>query len=212
MPGFIHVVDDDTSFRTAIERRLKKAGYEVATYPSAQHLLDRLPDDNAAGCILLDVRIPGLNGPELQTRLSQLGSTLPIVFLTGYTDVPTTVQAIKAGAEDFLTKPVSSEKLLQAIERALAHHEQIRARNGALNVIRARSAALTPREREVFHLVVRGKTNKQIGNALGATERTIKAHRHRVMEKMQVPSLAELVSLAERIGVLDATPHERNQS
>ena len=212
MPGFIHVVDDDTSFRTAIERRLKKAGYEVATYPTAQHLLDRLPDDNAAGCILLDVRIPGLNGPELQTRLSQLGSTLPIVFLTGYTDVPTTVQAIKAGAEDFLTKPVSSEKLLQAIERALAHHEQIRARNGALNVIRARSAALTPREREVFQLVVRGKTNKQIGNALGATERTIKAHRHRVMEKMQVPSLAELVSLAERIGVLDATPHQRNQS
>ena len=212
MPGFIHVVDDDASFRTAIERRLKKAGYEVATYPSAQHLLDRLPDDNAAGCILLDVRIPGLNGPELQTRLSQLGSTLPIVFLTGYTDVPTTVQAIKAGAEDFLTKPVSSEKLLQAIERALAHHEQIRARNGALNVIRARSAALTPREREVFQLVVRGKTNKQIGNALGATERTIKAHRHRVMEKMQVPSLAELVSLAERIGVLDAIPDERNQS
>ena len=212
MPGFIHVVDDDASFRTAIERRLKKAGYEVATYPTAQHLLDRLPDDNAAGCILLDVRIPGLNGPELQTRLSQLGSTLPIVFLTGYTDVPTTVQAIKAGAEDFLTKPVSSEKLLQAIERALAHHEQIRARNGALNVIRARSAALTPREREVFQLVVRGKTNKQIGNALGATERTIKAHRHRVMEKMQVPSLAELVSLAERIGVLDAIPDERNQS
>jgi len=212
LPGFIHVVDDDTSFRTAIERRLKKAGYEVATYPSAQHLLDRLPDDNAAGCILLDVRIPGLNGPELQTRLSQLGSTLPIVFLTGYTDVPTTVQAIKAGAEDFLTKPVSSEKLLQAIERALAHHEQIRARNGALNVIRARSAALTPREREVFQLVVRGKTNKQIGNALGTTERTIKAHRHRVMEKMQVPSLAELVSLAERIGVLDAVPNERNQS
>jgi len=212
LPGFIHVVDDDTSFRTAIERRLKKAGYEVATYPSAQHLLDRLPDDNAAGCILLDVRIPGLNGPELQTRLSQLGSTLPIVFLTGYTDVPTTVQAIKAGAEDFLTKPVSSEKLLQAIERALAHHEQIRARKDALEIIRARSAALTPREREVFQLVVRGKTNKQIGNALGATERTIKAHRHRVMEKMQVPSLAELVSLAERIGVLDATPHERNQS
>jgi FixJ family two-component response regulator len=212
LPSLVHVVDDDISFRTAIERRLKKAGYEVATYPSAQHLLDRLPDDSAAGCILLDVRIPGLTGPELQRRLSELGSTLPIVFLTGYADVPTTVQAIKAGAEDFLTKPVSSEKLLQAIERALAHHEQIRTRKGALAVIRARVAALTPREREVFLLVVRGKTNKQIGSALGATERTIKAHRQRVMEKTEVQSLAELVSLAERIGILGATPSERNQS
>ena len=212
MPSFVHVVDDDASFRTAIERRLKKAGYEVATYPSAQHLLDRLPDENAAGCILLDVRIPGLNGPELQSRLSELGSTLPIVFLTGYADVPTTVQAIKAGAEDFLTKPVSSEKLLQAIERAIAHHEQIRSRKGALDVVRARIAALTPREREVFELVVRGKTNKQIGSALGATERTIKAHRHRVMEKMEVQSLAELASLAERMGVLGVAPVKRNQS
>ena len=212
MPCFVHVVDDDTSFRTAIERRLKKAGYEVATYPSAQHLLDRLPDDNAAGCILLDVRIPGLTGPELQSRLSQLGSTLPIVFLTGYADVPTTVQAIKAGAEDFLTKPVASEKLLQAIERALAHHEQIRARRSALEIVRARTTTLTPREGEVFRLVVRGKTNKQIGNTLGATERTIKAHRHRVMEKLEVQSLAELVSLAERIGILDAAPDDRNRS
>ncbi len=202
MSSFVHVVDDDASFRTAIERRLKKAGYQVAAYPSAQHLLDRLPDDNAAGCILLDVRIPGLNGPDLQNRLGELGSTLPIVFLTGYADVPTTVQAIKAGAEDFLTKPVSSEKLLHAIERALAHHEQILARKGVLEVIRARVTTLTPRERQVFQLVVRGKTNKHIGNALGATERTIKAHRHKVMEKMNVQSLAELVSLAERIGVL----------
>jgi FixJ family two-component response regulator len=212
LPSLVHIVDDDASFRTAIERRLKKAGYEVAAYPSAQHLLDRLPDDNAAGCILLDVRIPGLDGPELQSRLSQLGSTLPIVFLTGYADVPTTVQAIKAGAEDFLTKPVSSEKLLQAIERALARHAQSRARKGALQVNRARIAALTPREREVFELVVRGKTNKQIGNALGTTERTIKAHRHRVMEKMEVQSLAELVSLAERIGVLGVAPDKHNQS
>ena len=123
MPGVVHVVDDDASFRTAIERRLKKAGYEVATYPSAQHLLDRLPDEKGPGCILLDVRIPGLSGPELQGRLSELGSTLPIVFLTGYADVPTTVQAIKAGADDFLTKPVSSDQLLRAIQRAIAHHE-----------------------------------------------------------------------------------------
>ena len=203
MPGVVHVVDDDASFRTAIERRLKKAGYEVTTYPSAQHLLDRLPDENRPGCILLDVRIPGLSGPELQGRLTELGSTLPIVFLTGYTDVPTTVQAIKAGADDFLTKPVTSDQLLRAIQRAIAHHEATRDTKSRLDIVRAHIAALTPREHEVFELVIRGKTNKQVANALGATERTIKAHRHRVMEKMQVQSLAELVSLAERAGVLD---------
>ena len=110
LPGVVHIVDDDASFRTAIERRLEKAGYQVATYPSAQHLLDRLPDEKGSGCILLDVRIPGLSGPDLQGRLGKLGSTLPIVFLTGYADVPTTVQAIKAGADDVLTKPVSSDQ------------------------------------------------------------------------------------------------------
>ena len=198
----MHVVDDDASFRTAIERRLKNAGYKVAIYPSAQELLDRLPSESELGCILLDVRIPGLSGPELQARLIELGSTLPIVFLTGYADVRTTVRVIKAGAEDFLTKPVSSEELLGAVERALAHHQIARGQRVKLEAVRARIAMLTPREREVFELVIRGKTNKQVANVLGATERTIKAHRHRVMEKMQVQSLAELVSLAERAGVL----------
>ena len=119
MQGFVHIVDDDASFRTAMERRLKRAGYEVATYASAQHLLDRLPSESVPSCILLDVRIPGLSGPELQGRLSELGSALPIIFLTGHPDVPTTVRAIKAGADDFLTKPVSSDELLQAVERRL---------------------------------------------------------------------------------------------
>jgi RNA polymerase sigma factor (sigma-70 family) len=203
LPRRVHVVDDDASFRTAIERRLKQAGYEVATYPSAQHLLDRLPSESEPGCILLDVRIPGLSGPELQGVLSQLGSTLPIVFLTGYLDVPTTVRTIKAGASDFLTKPVSSDDLLQAIGRAIANHEATRGQKIQLDTVRARIAVLTPREREVFELVIRGKTNKHVANALGTTERTIKAHRHRVMEKMQVSSLAELVSLAERAGILN---------
>ena len=202
MPGLVHIVDDDASFRTAIERRLKKAGYEVATYPSAQHLLDRLPSETELGCILLDVRIPGLSGPELQTRLGELGSTLPIVFLTGYAEVQTTVRAIKAGAEDVLTKPVSSEELLGAIERALAQHQVTRSQREKLDVVRAHIAKLTPRERAVFELVIRGKTNKQVASVLGTTERTIKAHRRRVMEKMQVQSLAELVSLAERAGIL----------
>ncbi len=202
MSGLVHIVDDDASFRTAIERRLKQAGYEVATYPSAQHLLDRLPSESELSCILLDMRIPGLSGPELQARLSELGSTLPIVFLTGYAEVQTTVRAIKAGAEDVLTKPVSSEELLDAVERALAHHQVARNQRSKLDAVRAHIAKLTPREREVFELVIRGKTNKQVAAVLGATERTIKAHRHRVMEKMQVQSLAELVSVAERAGIL----------
>jgi RNA polymerase sigma factor (sigma-70 family) len=206
LSGLVHIVDDDASFRTAIERRLKQAGYEVATYASAQHLLDRLPSESELSCILLDMRIPGLSGPELQARLSELGSTLPIVFLTGYAEVPTTVRAIKAGAEDVLTKPVSSEELLGAIERALAHHQVTRNQRNRLDAVRAHIAKLTPREREVFELVIRGKTNKQVAAVLGATERTIKAHRHRVMEKMQVQSLAELVSVAERAGILRDLP------
>jgi FixJ family two-component response regulator len=205
LSGRVHVVDDDASFRTAIERLLAKAGYDIVTYPSAQHLLDRMPSESEMGCILLDVRMPGMSGPELQCRLSELGSILPIVFLTGYPDVPTTVRTVKAGAEDFLIKPVSSDKLLQAIERAIAHHEARLGLKSKLDMVRAHIAALTPREREVFELVVRGKANTQIAHALGCTERTIKAHRQRVMQKMQVQSLAELVSLAERVGVLGGT-------
>jgi FixJ family two-component response regulator len=209
LPGLVHVVDDDTAFRTAIERRLKKAGYEVATYPSAQHLLDRLPSEIELGCILLDVRIPELSGPELQGRLSELGSTLPIVFLTGHPDIPITVQAIKAGAVDFLTKPVSSDDLLDAVERAIARHEVARGRKLKLEMVRAHIARLTPRERQVFDLVVRGRINKQIAYELGTTQRTIKAHRHRVREKMQAQTLPELVSLAERAGILDSASSSR---
>jgi RNA polymerase sigma factor (sigma-70 family) len=205
VPGTVHVVDDDASFRIAIERRLKQAGYTVATYPSAQQLLDRLPDESVPGCILLDVRIPDLSGPELQDRLSRLGSTLPIVFLTGYADVATTVRTIKAGAEDFLTKPVSSEQLLRAIEQAMAHYEAFRGQRRKLDALRELLTTLTPRERQVFERVVQGRINKQIGRDLGATERTIKAHRHRVMEKMKAQTLAELVSIAERLGVMAAS-------
>ena len=202
MPVRVHVVDDDAFFRTAMERRLTQAGYEVATYLSAQNLLDRLPSESVPGCILLDVRMPGLNGPELQERLSKLGSTLPIIFITGYPDIPTTVRAIRAGAEDVLTKPVSADELLPAIERAIARHESTLTWKNKLDLFRSLIKTLTPRERQVFELVIRGKTNKQTANALGGTERTIKAHRIRVMEKLQPRSLAELVSLAERVGLL----------
>ena len=219
MPGFVYIVDDDAAFRRAIERRLKIAGYEVASYPSAQHLLDNVPTEHELGCVLLDVRMPGLSGPELQDRLRELGSTLPIVFLSGRSDVPTTVRTIKAGAEDFLLKTNSSDQVLLAIERAIARHEVARAKKAKLEAIHARIARLSPRERQVFQLIVRGMTNKQIGNVLGITERTIKAHRHQVMEKLEVRSVAELVTLVERFGgsvlgtltahVVDAPPRER---
>jgi FixJ family two-component response regulator len=202
LAGLIHIVDDDDSFRSAIERRLKLAGYQVAGYPSAQLLLDRLPDESEPGCILLDVQIPGLSGPDLQSRLNELGSILPIVFLTGHADTPTTVRTMRAGAEDVLTKPVESEQLLAAIERAMAHHVVERGKRIKLGQMQALVAALTPRERQVFDLVVRGRINKQIAHELGTTERTVKAHRHQVMEKMKVQSVAELVSIAERLDML----------
>ncbi len=211
MAGTVHVVDDDASFRTAIERRLKKAGYAVATYASSQQLLERLPDESEPGCILLDVRIPGLSGPDLQDRLSKLGSSLPIVFLSGYADVATTVRTIKAGAEDFLTKPVSSEQLLRAIEQAMAHHDASRGQKLKLDAMRELLGTLTPRERQVLDRVVQGKINKQIAHELGATERTIKAHRQQVMEKMNVQSLAELVTMAERLGILAASASQPGQ-
>jgi FixJ family two-component response regulator len=202
MLGFVHVVDDDASFRTAIERRLKHAGYEVETHSSAQHLLDCLPGGvEKPGCILLDLKMPGLDGLELQDRLTVLGSALPIVFVTGHSDIPTTVRAIKAGAEDFLTKPIPSEQLIAAIERALARWDLAHTQRTELNSFLTLVATLTPRERQVFNLVVRGKMNKQIASELGTTERTVKAHRHEVMEKLQAKSLAELVSRAVRLGV-----------
>ncbi|MBR0693343.1 response regulator transcription factor [Bradyrhizobium lablabi] len=210
MPALVHVVDDDASFRKAVERRLKLAGFQVATYPSAQQLLDHLPQGDQASCILLDVRIPGVSGPELQTRLNELGSILPIVFLTGHADTATTVRAIKAGAEDFLTKPVSSDQLIDAINRAISRHEQARLQRSRLESLRDLCSMLTPRERQVFELIVRGRINKQIAYELGTTERTVKAHRHQVMEKMRVQSLAELVSIAERLGMLGPVASQQN--
>jgi FixJ family two-component response regulator len=202
LSSVVHVVDDDPSFRAAIERRLQLAGYEVLTYASAEQLLDQRPNDSQQGCILLDVRIPGLSGPDLQRRLGEIGSTLPIIFLSAYADVKTTVRTIKDGAEDFLTKPVDAEQLLPAIERAITRHENAREVNSTSGIQRDRVGSLTPRERKVFEGVVRGKQNKQIANELGSTQRTIKAHRRRVMEKMMVQSLAELVSVTERFGLL----------
>ena len=149
------------------------------------------------------------SGPELQDRLHELGSALPIVFLTGQSDFPTTVRTMKAGAEDFLLKTGSSDALLHAVERAMARHEVKRDQKAKLENIKARIARLTPRERQVFDLVVRGRMNKQIAHELGTTERTIKAHRQRVMEKMDARSVAELVTLVGRFGVLGGMSDSR---
>jgi RNA polymerase sigma factor (sigma-70 family) len=211
VPVLVHLVDDDAPFRRAMGRMLHAAGYEVANYESAQQLLDRLPDESGPACILLDVRLPGLSGPELQTQLSERGLGLPIIFLTGYGDIPTSVRAIKAGADDFLTKPIARAKLVTAIEQAIRHYHEAHGQKEQINLLRSLVGKLTPRERQVFERVVRGKMNKQIAHELGTAERTIKAHRRRVMEKLQVKSLAELVSAAGRLGIT-AAPMHTNQA
>jgi FixJ family two-component response regulator len=196
------VVDDDASFRTATERLLRAHGYETAGYESADAFLARVRSGIRVGCILLDVQLPGLSGPDLQTLLSQLGTPFPIVYLSGRGDIPTTVRAIKAGAEDFLTKPATAEALLNSIERAIARHESQRTQLEWRKDAQQRLESLTPREREVFEFIVRGKMNKHAAFALGITERTIKAHRQRVISKLGAHSIADLVSFAERAGVL----------
>ena len=201
MSGIVHVVDDDASFRTSISQLLRQCGYAVESYESAEQLLEHLPDNAGVSCILLDIKIPGLSGPELQGRLNALGSSVPIIFVTGYPDIPTTVHVMKGGAEDLLTKPVTTAALVQAIERAHARFRTMREKHEQLDVLRTLVGHLSPRERQVFERVVRGKMNKEIARELGSTERTIKAHRQRVMEKIHVTSLAELAMIAERIGI-----------
>lgn len=202
MPGIIHVVDDDLSYLTAIQQLLEATGYRVVTYTSARQLLDQRPDKSAKGCILLDVRLPDVTGLELQGRLAELGSTLPVIFVTGYPDIGITVKAIKAGADNFLIKPVRSDELLGAVERALARHRMARAQSDELEAFRARLSTLTPRQRQVFEMVVRGTTNKHAARELRCTERTIKAHRRVIMDKMKVRTVPQLVTIAERLGVV----------
>ncbi|MBN8989371.1 MAG: response regulator transcription factor [Rhizobiales bacterium] len=197
----IHIVDDDASFRGALSRLLEVSGYAVTDYGSANCFL-RSIESAEPGCILLDVNMPSVDGLQLQEELARLSMRWPIVFMSGRGDVPTSVRAIKAGAEDFLLKPVSKDALLDAIDRALARFAATRQQQDQINSLRSLIATLTPRESEVFALMVRGKMNKQIAFQLGTSERTIKAHRHMVMEKLQVQSFAEAVSIAEKTGLL----------
>jgi RNA polymerase sigma factor (sigma-70 family) len=194
----IHVIDDEDSFRTAVTRLLHAAGYEVRSHASVgEFLLARQPD--TPGCLLLDVRMPGPSGLDLQEAFGKRDDALPIIFLTGHGDIPMSVRAMKAGAVDFLTKPVERQVLLKAVQVALARDEQGRKDRERDGTLRAHFEALTPRERAVFTLVTSGKANKQIAAELGTSERTVKAHRAQVMEKLQVTSLAELVHVADRL-------------
>ena len=195
----IHVVDDDASFRKSIYRLLSASGYRVVLHESGERALENISNGDR-GCILLDLQMSGLNGIELQERLESAGNPLPIVFISGHGDISASVRAIKAGAEDFLTKPVSKDVLLAAITRALEHYDQGQEHVSLINSLRARFATLTARENEVFALLVLGRLNKQIAHQLGTAERTVKAHRHSVMQKFGAKSVAELVSIAVKLG------------
>ncbi len=194
----IHVVDDDESLRTALLRLLDAAGFEARGYASTGDFLLHPPPDRP-GCVLLDIRMPGPSGLELQAALQSRGVALPVVFLTGHGDVASSVRAMKAGAVDFLAKPVKRETLLDALKRALARDADQRAARDEEDRLRARFASLTPREREVFDRIVAGRLNKQIADDLGIAERTVKAQRAQVMAKLGVGSAAELGALAERL-------------
>jgi FixJ family two-component response regulator len=194
------VVDDDPSVRKGLSRLLASADYAVEAFASAQEFLAREPYPGPC-CLVLDVRMPGLTGMQLQEMLAATGRRMSIVFVTGHADVPTSVKAMKAGAVDLLTKPVDVEDLIAAIQRAVTRDAHERASETRLADLRRRVETLTAREVDVFARVVTGMLNKQIGAALGIGEKTVKVHRARVMEKMRAGSVAELVRLADEVGV-----------
>jgi FixJ family two-component response regulator len=199
-PGTVFLLDDEPGMLKALTRLLKAEGYNVRAFTSAKAFIESYQPD-VLSCLVLDVAMPELNGLELQHRLTRAGILLPIVFLTGHGDIPMSVQAIKEGALDFLTKPVKDVDLLRAVRAALQRAAEQRESIAEAALLRQRYSGLTPREREVMAHVVAGELNKQVAYALGIGEHTIKVHRSRVMEKMGVASLADLVRAAERLGL-----------
>ena len=196
-PAQVHLVDDDAGIRNAVGRLLRSHGYDVVAHASAQEFLDAC-DPGVPGCIVLDVSMPGLDGPSLQRRLLEEGDGLPVIFLTGCADVPICAAAMRRGAIDFLTKPVDEVELLRAITMALEHDRVRRLARSRREATETRLGSLTPREREVLEHVMNGRLNKQIASDLGTAEKTVKVHRARAMEKMHVRSVAELVRMVER--------------
>ena len=200
--GIVYVVDDDSSVCRAIARLIRSVGLAAQTFPSAKAFLEYpLPDRPA--CLVLDLRLPGASGLDLQEALSQTGRDVPIVFITGHGDVPTSVRAMKGGAVDFLQKPFNDQELLSCVRLGLARSREHRAERAERAQLQSRIDTLTPRERQVLLHVVTGKLNKQIAGELGIAEKTIKVHRGRVMQKMQAASVADLVRMVEKLGLSD---------
>ena len=197
----VFIVDDDAPMRESLKNLLRSIGLRAELFASAQEFLQSERPD-LPGCLVLDVRLPGLSGLDLQRRTAEAGIDIPIIFITGYGDIPMSVRAMKAGAVEFLTKPFRDQDLLDAIQQALERDRKARDQRAEIELLRGRFESLTPREREVMVRVVAGLLNKQIGGELGTSETTVKIHRHQVMEKMGAGSLAELVRMADRLGLL----------
>lgn len=198
--AMVFVVDDDVGTRESLKNLIRSVGLRVEAFASAQDFL-RSTRPDVPGCLVLDVRLPGLSGLDLQKRMAEVELAIPIVFITGHGDIPMSVRAMKAGAVEFLTKPFRDQELLDAIQQALERDRNAREQRAEVQALRSRYRLLTPREREVMALVVTGLLNKQIAGELGTSEASVKVHRQHVMEKMQAGSLAALVRMADRVGV-----------
>ena len=197
-PPIVYVVDDEPAVSISLKRLLRSVGLEARTYASAQEFL-RSERPDAPGCLILDVRLPGLSGLDLQQELTAEKIDLPVIFITGHGDIPMSVRAMKAGAVEFLTKPFREQDLLEAIQRGIEQNRVTRMHNSEMRILQRRYASLTPREREVFPRVTSGLLNKQIAAQLGASEKTIKVHRGQVMQKMKAESLAHLIEMAQKL-------------
>jgi FixJ family two-component response regulator len=200
----IFVIDDDPAVCVSVSRLVQSVGFDVLTFHTAREFL-RANRPDLAGCLVLDVRMPELSGLDLQQELAKSNVDLPIIFVTGHADIPMSVHAMKAGAVEFLTKPYREQELLEAIQHAVGRHQSLRLQRSEVTELEGRYACLTPREREVFPLVTAGMLNKQIAGQLGASEKTVKIHRGKVMRKMHAKSLADLVRISQKLGLTSPT-------